>query len=222
MPIGHPTNFSTCLSQLNNLSATAQRLKAIADIGLLYSTDGYNLERYDEIKEIAVQIFEQELHFSTDDRARLSVKVDNYVTPKVDVRAVVVYQNKLLMVQEKADNGYTVPGGWADAGLSPSEVAIKECFEETGLHVSAHRVLAIIDKKAFEHPPALYATYKIFIECRLTEANAPELKPGHDILDAAFIDPDAIPPLSLERFTPNQLQLLLKQLANPDAPTIFN
>ena len=94
------------------------------------------------------------------------VETDGYKTPKVDVRAVVFnHHNEILMVREKIDNCWSLPGGWADIGYSPSEVAIKESREEAGAEVKPVRLLGILDKRCHDHPADIYYIYKIFIEC---------------------------------------------------------
>lgn len=136
-----------------------------------------------------------------------------YVTPKVDVRAVVFNtQQEILLVREASDGHWSLPGGWADIGYSPREVAIKEVLEETGLTVVPTRLLAVLDKRMHAHPPALEYTYKLFIQCAMTGG---ALSGTFDILEAAFWGPKALPSLSLERVTPEQLDLMFEYARDP-------
>ncbi len=140
---------------------------------------------------------------------------NGYITPKVDVRAVIFWDNQLLMVQEKADGKWSVPGGWADIGYTPYEIAVKETFEEAGLVVKPIRLLAVMDKKCHPHPPTPFYSYKIFILCEIISG---EIKSGDETLDAKFFDLKNIPELSIERLTTNQIQIIVERFNNPELP----
>jgi len=143
-----------------------------------------------------------------------------YITPKVDVRAVVFdSEGRLLMVKEKADGLWALPGGWADIGLSPKECAVKETFEETGFTVEPKKLLAAVDAKYFNHPPQPHSIYKLFIECHLTGGQA---QITHDILDVGFFDLHEMPPLSLERNSQDQIELVFTYRDDPEKLVLFN
>ncbi len=121
-----------------------------------------------------------------------------YQTPKVDVRGVVFRGNKILLVRETIDGRWSVPGGWADVGLTPLEVARKEVFEEAGLEVKPVRLLAVLDKMCHSHPPDMYHIYKIFILC---EEQGGTLQNGMETSETGFFGLDELPPLSVPRIT---------------------
>lgn len=153
-----------------NWLAVSQRLQAIAQTGLAYTESEYDRERYQEINTIGQQILAQLSNVSIEHVIQLLPGEIGYQTPKVDIRAVIFRgTDELLMVQETIDNNkWTIPGGWADVGYTPFEVAEKEAWEETGLEVKATRLLAVFDKKMHPHPYQPWYVYKFFILCKVT------------------------------------------------------
>jgi ADP-ribose pyrophosphatase YjhB (NUDIX family) len=196
-----------------------KQVYAIAQWGLTYSKDPFDLERYGVLKELSVGMMTD---FTTLDKARimeLFAHEIGYVTPKVDVRGVIFQDDRLLMVQEGWDSRWALPGGWADIGLSPGEVAVKEVQEEAGLEVRPVKLLAVLDKKFYPHPASAYHIYKVFIRCEITGG---EMKPGLESKGVDWYAPDALPELSPHRITHDQIALLFEHLRNPDRPTDFN
>lgn len=183
----------------------AKRLDAIAQTGLSFTENHYDLERYDEIRGISHEI----MHHYTGEPIE---KINNffkgqhyYPTPKIDIRGVVFREETILLVKEKLDGKWSLPGGWADIGYSPNEVVVKEVMEESGLEVKAEKLMALLDKKCHDHPPSPFYVYKAFILCRETGGT---MAPGLETLDVGFFSQDALPPLSLERITPDQIGLM--------------
>jgi len=114
-------------------------------------------------------------------------------------------RDEILMVQERIDSRWSLPGGWCDVGYTPTEVAEKEAEEEAGIRVKAGRLLAVFDKKCHDHPEDLYYAYKIFLEC---EAENYAIKPGMETLDAGFFARDSLPELSTPRNTKGQINTM--------------
>lgn len=192
---------------------------AIAQWGLTYSKDPFDLERYEVLKALSVEMMTD---FAQMDKSRIEELFAHevgYVTPKVDVRGVVFREGRILMVREKWDGRWTLPGGWADIGLSPAEVAVKEVREESGFEVRPVKLLAMLDKKFFSHPASPYHIYKCFFRCEIVGGQA---QTGLESTGVAFYGPDEIPELSSHRVTHAQLEMLFAHLANPDRPADFN
>ena len=181
---------------------TAKRLEALAQAGLAYCTNDYDRDRYEEIKRISYAMFHEYTGTPVEKIPELFSSETAYPTPKVDIRGVVLRDNKILMVREKLDGLWALPGGWADIGYSPREVAVKEVQEEAGLNVEPVRLLAVLDKKLHNHPPSPFYIYKLFILCRETGG---ELKAGSETLDCGFFDLQELPPLSTGRNTEKQI-----------------
>ena len=197
----------------------AQRLQAIAQSGLTYAQDPYDRERYEEIRSLAAEMGgalsgEQTLALET-----LFSAECGYATPKVDVRAAVFSQNKLLLVQEREDGGWTPPGGWADVGGSPRESVQREVQQEAGLEVEARRLLAVYDRNKYPHPPVAFHVYRLFFLCEITGG---QCRPGVETSDAGFFAADEIPPLSRMRILPEQVAQMFEYAAHPEWPTYFD
>lgn len=189
-----------------NILEYLRRVQAMAKTGLTYVENEYDRERYEELRDSTHEMLAQlsdltieQLHFYFD-------KLDSYPNPKVDVRGVVMRDGKILLVREKADGKWSIPGGWCDIGYSPAENIEKEIREECGLYLKANRLLAVWDKNKHDHPPALEHVYKLIFLC---EDNGEALNPGHETLGADFFDPDNLPPLSEERITAAQITRLI-------------
>ncbi len=196
-----------------------QRLQAIAQTGLTYAQDPYDRERYEELRGIAVEMASSGLSHPADEVRVAFGSSLGYPTPKVDVRAVVFRDGELLLVRERKSGGWTLPGGWADAGDTPARAAERETLEESGYRVEAEKVLALLDKSRHEHPPSIDYTYKILIGCRLLGG---EPATSHEIEAVGFFTRDGLPPLDLDRTTPGQVDLAWVHLADPSRPTDFD
>jgi len=197
----------------------AKRLEAIAQTGFTYSKDDYDKERYQEIRDISYRIFN---HYTGEPVEKIqnffSIE-KGYPTPKVDIRGVIFQKDQILLVKEKTDSLWALPGGWADIGYSPSEVVVKEVKEEAGLDVKPVKLMAVFDKKCHPHPPSALHVYKMFILCDVI-AGDPE--PGMETSGVAFFSQDELPDLSVERNTLEQIEMLFNHEQNPEAPTRFD
>ena len=192
---------------------TAKKLQAISKTGLFYSENPYDRERYEQIGELGNELIAYYSEHTPVEIERFFSGDDGYITPKVDVRAVVFQNNEILMVQEKADEKWTIPGGWADIGYTPYEIAAKETFEEAGLIVKPIRLLAVMDKKCHPHPASPFYSYKIFILCHIIGGT---VHAGMETLDAKFFNLNNLPELSTDRLTQNQIEIIVDQYKNPD------
>jgi ADP-ribose pyrophosphatase YjhB (NUDIX family) len=197
-----------------------KRVKAIADTGLLYASSGYETERYQELQSIVFRMLHTLSGHSPEALRTVFPVQKDYPTPKVDVRAFILSNDqKILLVRESADGKWSLPGGWAEVGFTPAEMAIKEVKEETGLEVTAENLLAVFDKKKHPHPPATTYVYKLVIYCKPVSR---ELRKGFDILDTAYFSMDELPELSEERILKSQIALLYSKVVIADFKTVFD
>jgi ADP-ribose pyrophosphatase YjhB (NUDIX family) len=194
---------------------TAKKLQAISKTGLHFSENPYDRERYEQIAELGNELIAHYSLHTPVEIERFFANNEGYVTPKVDVRALVVKNDEILMVQEKADGKWTIPGGWADVGYTPYEIAVKETFEEAGLNVKPIRLLAVMDKKCHPHPPSPFYSYKVFILCEIIGGT---VHPGIETLDARFFNCNNLPELSVDRLTQNQLDIIIERYKNSGLP----
>jgi len=197
----------------------AERVQAIAQTGLAYASDPYDLERYQELRAIAVEMAASGLDLKAVDVRVAFASGLGYPTPKVDVRAVVFRGDELLLVRERRSGRYTFPGGWADVGDTPGSAAERETLEESGYRVRATKLLALLDKSRHAHPPSVDYTYKVLIGCRL-EGGEPAT--GHEIDAVSFFARTAIPELDLDRTTPGQIELAWAHHDDPTRATDFD
>ena len=179
-----------------------KRIQALAEIGLEYCSVGYDRERYDEIQDICIDLLNQLTNVPVEQIKPVIQEKNGYKTPKVDVRAVVFNsEGKLLLVKEKVDGYWSLPGGWADVGYTPRQIAEKECYEEAGLIVKAGCLLAVMDKTAQQMPPEFEYVYKLFIRC---EPLGDRIAIGEETTDVAWFDEYNLPQLSLPRNNESQ------------------
>lgn len=205
---------------MNNLLNDIKKLKNIADLGLLYAKVEYDRERYTELHAISLNMMSRLTDTPLSKMRGFYSPITDYPTPKVDIRALVLNSdNQILFAQERSDGRWSLPGGWADIGLTAREVVAKEVLEETGLTVSPNRLLAVFDKKCHPHPPQAYYVYKFVILCQYLSG---DLQPAHDILDARYFDINDLPPLSENRILKSQIELVFQKVQTADFETYFD
>jgi ADP-ribose pyrophosphatase YjhB (NUDIX family) len=196
-----------------------KKIKALSQTGLTYSTDEYNINRYRELEEISYELQSLLTGTDIDVLANFYLNKKEYPTPKTDIRAVIFNnRNEILLVREKEDNLWSLPGGWADIGMSPKENVINEVAEETGLIAVPVRLLAVMDKKFHPHPRELEYVYKYFIACNIEGG---EISKAHDINEVAYFGRDNIPALSEMRVLQSQIELMFEFHFNPGKETVF-
>jgi len=196
-----------------------QKLQAIAQNGLRYSKDPFNRQRFQELREISAHMLAGLSNGDPGAALTYFESLDGTSTPRIDVRAFVLQEGKVLMVREKSDGLWTLPGGWADVGCSLSEAVAKEVHEEAGYVVAPTRILAVYDRSRHPHPPHPEYSYKIFVQCDLVEeTTADELE-----TDAAgFFPVDRLPPLSTGRVTSDQIGRMVDLADDPSLPADFD
>jgi ADP-ribose pyrophosphatase YjhB (NUDIX family) len=142
-----------------------------------------------------------------------------YITPKVDVRGAAFRDGRVLMVRERSDGLWTLPGGWCDVNISPSECVVKEIREESGFEARAVKLAALLDRRKHPHPTQFHHVYKLYFLCDLTGG-----QPASSIeTDGAdFFAEDQLPPLSTNRVTVGQVQLMFRHERERGLPTTFD
>jgi len=196
-----------------------REIEALSQNGLHYANNDFDHQRFSRLLEISAEIIAGHSNLSQDDILRAYLAQNGYATPKVDVRAAVFQQGKLLLVRESADNGWTMPGGWADVGNVPSEAAERETWEEAGFHVKSRRLVGVYDANR-TGPLELFHAYKLVFLCDLVGGEAATSIETNAV---AFFGPDEIPSrLSGERTRPRHIADAFAVLADPSRPTVFD
>jgi len=187
----------------------ARRIQAISQTGIRFTKDNFDKQRFEELREISVNLVSKITDAKIEKIRDLFTDENGFQTPKIDVRAVVIKNNMILLTKELSDNKWSLPGGYADVNYSPSEIAEKEVFEETGLIVKTNRILAIIDTNKHNFPPLEYHFYKIVYLCNLIGG---KLSGSDETSETDFFDFDKLPELSIKRNTYELLKLIKTQL----------
>src|SRR5215216_1069388 len=196
----------------------AREIFSLSQSGLTYSGNQYDIERYKRLQKITAEMIESESEVSKEYALDSFSMQAGYITPKVDVRGAVIRDGKILLIQERADDKWAMPGGWADLGNSPASVAEREVWEESGFRVKAKKVLAVIDANRIE-PFEFYHAYKIIFLCQLLDG---EPRTSYETSAVDFFAPDQLPPLSLYRTNEGMIHEVFAHLQNPSRPTAFD
>lgn len=199
----------------------ARELQAIAQTGITFSKNPYDTERYEQMRALAARMMAAYGNSEPERIEDLFRAQTGYATPKVDVRGAVFREDTVLLVSELIDNGrWTLPGGWADVNLTPSENAIREVQEEAGLAVRAKKLAIVCDRdKAGHTDPYPFHIYKMFFVCE--EAGVATKKEG-ETGEARFFPITALPELSTSRVLAKQIQRLYEHAHNPQLPTDYD
>ncbi|MFC5732570.1 NUDIX hydrolase [Cytobacillus gottheilii] len=197
----------------------AKKIQSLSQAGLTFSKDVYDIERFEELRKISAEIMEEYTGLEMQKIKDLFTNETGYQTPKLDVRGVVFKDDKILMVREKIDDRWSLPGGFCDIGLSPKENIVKEIKEESGYDVIPTKLLALLDMNKHPHPPQPYHYYKLFIQCEIVGGYATV---GVETKGIDFYFEDNLPNLSLNRNTESQIKLLFDFLRNSDKEAIID
>ena len=195
-----------------------RRLQAIAQNGRNYCKNEFDLQRYHQIEDIAAEIAAKHSGRELRIIKGMFKQETGPATPKIDVRAAVVSDNKILLVKERGD-GWTLPGGWVDPGESASEAAVRETREESGYDVSAVKLIAIYDRDRQGHPPCPFHVYKVIFLCTLMGGSA---KTSLETEAASFFREDELPALSESRVLLPQIKRAFSFAREPNLPADFD
>jgi ADP-ribose pyrophosphatase YjhB (NUDIX family) len=197
----------------------ARRLKALAQTGLTYALNQYDVERYEAVREIAAEMMAEGSDADIGVIRKLFAAEAGYATPKVDLRAAVFRDDKILLVREREDGGWSLPGGWADVGESAANGIVREVREESGYETRAVKLLAVYDRNRHGHTPIPFHAYKLFFLCELI-GGAPAH--SYEIEDVDWFAEHGLPPLSISRVTAAQIHRFFEHRRNPQWPTEFD
>lgn len=198
----------------------AREIQALAQTGQQYSGENYfHRQRYARLSEIAAEIVAEYTPLEYTQLVDVFQTQIGYATPRVDVRAAVFRDGKLLMVRERMDGGWTLPGGWADVGDVPSQAAEREVWEEAGFKVKARSLVGVYDANRIA-PLEIFHAYKLVFLCNLISGEA---RPSMETSEVAFFGSDEIPgELSPERSKPRQIQDAFAAYYDPRVETVFD
>ena len=189
----------------------ARELQALAQAGLEYSKDPFDRERFQRIREISAEMVSEGTGLPLERVKDLFCGESGYQTPKLVVRAAVIREEQILLVQER--NGlWALPGGWVDEDQSIASNTVKEVREEAGLQVRPLRLIAVQDRDRHHPTPYIYGVCQLFVLC---EALGGAFVPNIETLGSGWFSPDRLPPLDLDKTTPEQVALCFTAQADP-------
>ena len=196
----------------------AREIQQLCQTGLAFSETEYDTQRYKRLTEIAAEITATHSGISKKELTTTFLAHPGYATPKVDICAAIVENNKILLVQESMDNKWAMPGGWADVGESPTEAIIRETKEESGLEVIPKKIIGVYDANRYGRPLELFHAYKIVFLCEKVSGS---LKTSNETVAVKYFPFDNLPSLSISRTNKKHLKDIFAHLSNPSLLTIF-
>ncbi|BDF94184.1 MULTISPECIES: NUDIX hydrolase [Pseudoalteromonas] len=193
--------------------AWAKQIQAISQTGKAYTKDGYDIERYEQLADISHQMLASLAEQPVSVVENLFIDEQGYPTPKVDLRAGVIVDNKILLVRERTDDKWSLPGGWADVNEAPREGIIREVLEESGYQVTNPRLIALKDRALHPYlPVSAQHIYKLFFLCELI-GGEPTI--NLEVSEIGFFALDNLPELSVGRVLVEDIQMLFHHYYQP-------
>lgn len=199
--------------------AIAKQINSIAQSGLAFTNDKFDKERYLQLLDLSINIINKITEIDNSKLQFVFNRDIGYQTPKVGVRAVVVEDSKILLVKEKMDGKWTLPGGYADTGMTPSEIVINEVKEESGFDVRATRILGFIDYNKHQDRPFPFDIYVLYMQCEIISGEA---MAGLETSEVGFFSINELPELSIRRVTRGQLVQMYQMAVSEHIQPVFD
>ncbi|MGT2933824.1 NUDIX hydrolase N-terminal domain-containing protein [Streptococcus catagoni] len=206
------------MSTNDSMVKWAIELQSLAQAGLSYGRDIFDIERYERIRAISAEMMAAKTDMSIEVVRSLFCNETGYQTPKLDTRAAIFKEDKILLVQEK-DHKWSLPGGWVDVDVSVKENTIKEVKEEAGLDVSADKIIAVQDRAKHNLPVYAHNICKIFVLC--SEVGG-QFEENSETIDSGYFSEDCLPELATAKNTVEQIKMCFKAYRDPQWQTFFD
>lgn len=197
----------------------AREIQGLCQTGLAFASTDYETQRYTRLNEIAAEIVASQTNETREALVENFSAQPGYATAKIDVRGAVVRDGRILLVQERRDQKWCMPGGWADVGDIPSEMVAREVWEESGFEVVPRKVLAVYDANRGGTPLEFFHAYKIIFLCEITGGEA---RSSDEIMDVGFFSFDELPLLSMQRTNEKHLAEVRAHLGDECRPAAFD
>lgn len=197
----------------------AMEIQSLAQAGLAYTDNNYDRERYERLREISAEMIKEKTEISLEKVKDLFCNEEGYQTPKIDTRAAIFKDNKILLVCE--NNGtWSLPGGWCDVLESVKSNTIKEVKEETGLDVEVEKIIAIQDRNKHNKPIYAYGVCKIFSQCKILSG---EFVENIETTETRFFGKDELPKnLAKEKVNKEQIEMCFDAFIDKNWKTKFD
>lgn len=197
----------------------AREIQALSQSGLAFAQNEFEIDRYKKIESLSAKILAHCCDEPVENSLSIFSGQEGYATPKIDVRSAVIKDNKILLVKEKMDGRWAMPGGWADVGDFPSEVAIRETLEESGYNIKINKLIACFDANRSGRPLQFFHAFKIIFLCDCLEQASEH---DHEILEVGFFEFDKLPPLSENRTNMKHINEVIAHLNDSNRPAAFD
>lgn len=181
----------------------AIEIQSIAQNGLAYCKNIYDIERYERLRDLAAEMLSYKTDIPVEKVKSLFCHEQGYQTPKIDSRAAIFKHDKILLVQEN-DGLWSLPGGWVDVLETIDSNTVKEVKEEAGLDVKPRFLIAIHAQHKRNYPPFAYRVLKTFVMC---EPLGGKFHPNSETLQSAYFALDELPEMNNEKNTKEQVEL---------------
>lgn len=197
----------------------AREIQSLGQIGLAFSENHYEKARNTRLIELASEMVEKHTNLEKESVNKVLMNQPGYATPKIDVRSAVIKDGKILLVQESDDKCWAMPGGWADVGDYPSQVAVRETKEESGFDVKVNKVIGIFDANRNGRALEFFHAFKIIFLCDLVGGHACK---SEETLAVDFFDLNDLPQLSPNRTNIRHIEEIKKHMADINRPALFD
>ncbi|MBN1996593.1 NUDIX hydrolase [candidate division KSB1 bacterium] len=196
-----------------------REIQAISQTGLAFTENEFEKQRYVRLSEIAAEMTNSVSQINYDTLAESFRLQKGYATPKIDVRGAVIKDGKILLVQERSDHAWCMPGGWVDVGEAPAQSVVREVREESGFIVSAQKIVGVFDANRSGRPMEFFHAFKIVFLCELLGGEA---QPSNETCAVGFYEFEKLPELSQNRTNKRHLKVIQAHLKNPNTPVFFD
>ena len=196
----------------------ARELQSLAQAGLWYVKDDFDRERFQRIREISAEMMAERTGIPKEKVTVFFCNNTGYQTPKVDTRAAIIKDGRILLVRER-DGKWAMPGGWCDYNMSAAENTIKEAKEEAGLDIAIEKVISVQDRDRHNHPPYVYKVIKIFYLCRPLGG---EFVKNIETSESRYFSENELPELAEEKTTEEQIRMCLDASRSKEWQTHFD
>ncbi len=197
----------------------AREIQGLCQTGLAFASSDYETGRYRRLNEIAAEMVAAHTGLPAAELSENFSAQPGYATAKIDVRGAVVRDGKILLVQERRDLCWCMPGGWADVGDVPSGMVAREVREESGFEVVPRKLIAVFDANRDGRPLEFFHAYKIIWLCDITGGEA---RPSDETMDVRFFDFVDLPELSWQRTSEKHLAEVRAHLMDETRPAVFD
>lgn len=205
------------MNELDQLISLAVELQSIAQNGLAYTRDAFDKERFERVREISAEIMAMKTELPLEKVKNVFCGEYGYQTPKLDTRAAIFQDGKILLVKEQG--GWSLPGGWCDYNQTPASNTVKEAKEEAGMDVEPVKLIAIQDRNLHNFPQYANPICKIFFLCRALGGSFQE---NIETTESGFFSLEELPALNGDKNTLEQIEMCFDAAADPNWKTLFD